>query len=171
VLSLAMTLALAWVSFSRDQSKEHDVIRATEALSDRVRQRTADLAHATDELHAELARRRRLERELMLAHRLESVGKLAAGIAHEINSPIQYVGHTHAFLGDAANAIARYLRAAKEAADTGRLDAPDLARWDSVDTDFVLTETPGVLERIHDGVAQIASIVESIRALSHPGTE
>src|ERR1051326_991130 len=52
-------------------------------------------------LELEMAERQRVETELRLAHKLEAVGQLAAGIAHAINTPIQYVSDSVSFLGEA----------------------------------------------------------------------
>jgi len=49
--------------------------------------------------------RARVETELRLSQKLEAIGQLAAGIAHEINTPMQYVGDSAHFLMDAIAGI------------------------------------------------------------------
>ena len=66
-----------------------------------VAQRTSDLETLNQELHREMAERERMETQLRLSQKLESVGQLAAGVAHEINTPTQYVGDNTCFLQEA----------------------------------------------------------------------
>src|SRR5207302_455681 len=63
--------------------------------------RTSQLAAANDRLAKELAWRDRIETDFRVSQRLEAVGQLAAGIAHEINNPLQYVGDHLEFVHDA----------------------------------------------------------------------
>src|SRR6202007_2108098 len=60
-----------------------------------------------EQLFNEMQERERMAVELRLAQKLESVGRLAAGIAHEINTPIQYVGDSVAFLQSAESDLGR----------------------------------------------------------------
>ena len=56
------------------------------------------LAESNARLEEEISSRQRVEAELRLAHRLEAVGQLAAGVAHEINTPVQYISDSVHFL-------------------------------------------------------------------------
>lgn len=106
------------------------------------------------------------QQEALQASRLASVGQLAAGIAHEINTPIQYVGDNLRFVRDSVADMAQVLDLAR-----GLLSAaPDFTRaWDSADIDYLKDELPSALQQSLDGVAQVARIVLSMKEFSHPG--
>src|SRR6202007_1900342 len=107
-----------------------------------------------EQLFNEMQERERMAMELRVAQKLESVGRLAAGIAHEINTPIQYVGDGVAFL-QAAHADQECLLAAyREAfASLGAgepaasvLEAVKAAEQDA-DLEFLSVEIPKAYER------------------------
>ncbi|MEO7730696.1 MAG: PAS domain-containing sensor histidine kinase, partial [Kofleriaceae bacterium] len=75
--------------------------------------RALDAAH--HQLQRELIDRERMKDELRMAHKLEAIGQLAAGIAHEINTPIQYVSDSVAFLGEAFAELQGYVQAYRKA--------------------------------------------------------
>jgi signal transduction histidine kinase len=138
-----------------------------------------DLARAYEAEQAAAAERERMELELRLAQKLEAVGQLAAGIAHEINTPIQFVGDTGRFLDDAFDdllpaALDAYaeLRAAARAGavTTELLDRVEAAEADA-DVDYLRERVPSALARISDGVGRVATIVGAMRTFAHPSTD
>jgi PAS domain S-box-containing protein len=118
--------------------------------------------------------RDRMELELRLSQKLESVGQLAAGIAHEINTPIQFVGDSIHFLRDAfedlmaLEATQARLRIAAE----GMVDAALLAEVGEAvaiaDLDYLRERIPGAAERGLTGLERMASIVAAMRAFAAP---
>jgi signal transduction histidine kinase len=133
------------------------------------------LRGTTEELRRQQAERERMETELRLAQKLESVGQLAAGIAHEINTPIQYVGDSITFLRDTLDVQGRLLRQYREAlaGDDGtgleekRLALEEAERQE--DLAFLEAETPAAIERTLHGVQQVSRIVQAMKQFSHPG--
>jgi PAS domain S-box-containing protein len=126
-------------------------------------------------LLAEMHERERIAIELRLAQKLESVGRLAAGIAHEINTPIQYVGDSVYFL-QSAQADLKKLRAEyRHAIDRLALHEPPetvlpaLEHLESsLDLDFLLTEIPKAFDRTLEGVERVAAIVRAMKESTHP---
>tara|TARA_R110002072_G_scaffold273219_2_gene433706 strand:+ start:20398 stop:21624 length:1227 start_codon:yes stop_codon:yes gene_type:complete len=119
--------------------------------------------------------RQRLQLQLASAHKLESVGRLAAGVAHEINTPTQYVGDNLEFLRESVdalrNVLAAYRSAARMDVDSDRCAAVNAADAlaKKLDLDYLDTELPLALEQAVDGITQIGSIVSAMKGFCHPG--
>jgi PAS domain S-box-containing protein len=130
-----------------------------------------------DKLVEEMQERNRVVIELQLAQKLESVGRLAAGIAHEINTPIQYVGDGVHFLRSAFEDFNQLLDGWRSAADALaehpahsalRVEVAELSA--KYDLDFLRAEIPKAFERTSDGVERVANIVKAMREFAHPHT-
>ncbi|HTU65077.1 MAG TPA: ATP-binding protein [Steroidobacteraceae bacterium] len=122
---------------------------------------------------------RRLESELAQAQKLESVGRLAAGVAHEINTPVQFVSDSVSFVREAMDDLSeivdkyRELRNATQNADgsgTVIMAAAKAAEEaeDDADLDYILENAPVALDRARDGLGRVAAIVRSMKEFAHP---
>jgi PAS domain S-box-containing protein len=128
-------------------------------------------------LASEVTARKLLESQLAQAQKLESIGQLAAGIAHEINTPTQYVGDNLRFLEGGFEDLLRLI-------DTYRKLVEDLGRGirldghvreiqdvtDEIDLDYLMEELPKSIGESLEGVGRVAKIVLSMKEFSHPGT-
>jgi PAS domain S-box-containing protein len=124
----------------------------------------------------DITERRNLERRLNIAQKLESVGELASGIAHEINTPIQYVGDSIRFVKEAFSEIAAIVTAQTELEDRCREASFELELVERVDDlkeeadlDFVLEEVPKACARALEGSERVAVIVRAMKNFAHPG--
>jgi signal transduction histidine kinase len=119
--------------------------------------------------------KQRIEQELAQAQKLKAIGQLAAGIAHEINTPTQYLGDNARFLQDAFRNIAalletydRLLQAARQKGVTDRLLAEVEAAVRRADLEYLTTEIPEAIEQSLEGIRHVAEIVGAMKEFSHP---
>jgi PAS domain S-box-containing protein len=115
------------------------------------------------------------EMELRHAQKLEAVGRLASGIAHEINTPIQFVGDNTRFLQDSFAGLQTLINKYQElrrAAASGTV-SPDLLAAvgrteEQSDCAYLLEEIPKALTQTLDGVTRVATIVRAMKDFAHP---
>jgi len=112
---------------------------------------------------------------LAQAERLAAVGALASGVAHEIATPVQFVGDSVQFLRDALTDLASALaplRALREAVTAGREAGPLAARAaeaeEAADLDYLLEHAPRALDACRDGLDRVGAIVRSLKEFAHP---
>lgn len=137
--------------------------RTNEYISEQVKQKSAELE--------------RQSMELVQAQKLESIGQLAAGIAHEINTPAQYIGDNVYFLKDTYKDLLALLnRYQKMARDLSALKKDSVVEevealeenCRQVDLDFLLTETPAAIDQALEGIDRVTKIVQAMKDFSHP---
>jgi PAS domain S-box-containing protein len=111
-----------------------------------------------------------LEQQLAQASRLESIGQLAAGIAHEINTPVQYVSDNTRFLTESFDEVLTALRTMEPLADKEDSTAGQVRTvLSTIDLDFLGEEIPSALAQSLEGLDRVAQIVRAMKDFSHPG--
>lgn len=122
----------------------------------------------------DMTEQQNLHLQLLRAQKLESIGQLAAGIAHEINTPIQYVCDNTRFFQGAFQQLATLLDATSDVITAARDDqfTPDLVdRLRSVaeqaEWDYFRAEIPAAITQSLDGINKVAVIVRAMKEFSH----
>jgi signal transduction histidine kinase len=154
----------------------------TRVIEQSVTQRTAELVQSNKALEAEIQERKRaeqdrvaLERELAQIQKMESLGTLAGGIAHEINTPVQYVGENLRFLRESiaglSQVLSKYRALAQSAQSEGVLTdevAEVATSVETADLEFLRQEMPASIDQSLEGIDRISEIVRAIGEFSHP---
>ncbi len=120
--------------------------------------------------------RKLMEVQLHSAQKLESIGRLAAGVAHEINTPTQYIGDNTQFVRDSFMELVPVLSAPRQLLDALRENrvTPELLQsteeaLKKADVDYLIEEIPKAIEQSLQGVERVAKIVRAMKEFSHPG--
>jgi PAS domain S-box-containing protein len=124
----------------------------------------------------EVTHLRQMETQLLQSQKLEAIGQLAAGIAHEINTPAQFVGDNTQFLRHAFADLLPLLDIHAEllaAARAGHVPAELMERAEAmiedVDLDFLRRELPLSITHMEEGITRIGNVVKSMKEFAHPG--
>lgn len=153
----------------------HDMYR--EDLEWLVEKRTQELSDKNEELVETVKQRKLAEAQLLQAQKLESVGQLAAGIAHEINTPTQFVSSNVDFLDESFQEVVELLNKCwdtiglmknGEATEKALQEVEELA--EDLDWEYLKEEIPVAIKQSREGVQRIATIVTAMKEFSHPGS-
>ncbi|MFI3158561.1 MAG: PAS domain S-box protein [Methylococcaceae bacterium] len=107
-----------------------------------------------------------LQAQLGQAQKLEAIGQLASGVAHEINTPIQYIGDNLSALSNNFTDIIEYQQALNDLADETLKPQLDTL-IDKYDLEFILEDSPKAIQQALEGVERVAEIVKAMKTFSH----
>ncbi len=149
---------------------------AAAAIEKMMQKLSAELRAANARLQGEMNHRARIEVELRHAQKLEAVGRLAAGVAHELNTPLQFVSDSCSFVDEATRDVFELIREAGEILGRVRdgslapADGPTAfaAAADALSLDYLVERMPLATTRALEGLERIAAIVRSMKAFSDP---
>jgi PAS domain S-box-containing protein len=121
----------------------------------------------------DITHRNSLEAQLRHSQKLESIGQLSAGIAHEINTPTQYVSDNINFLNAAFDSCLNIIRLTQTITDKDisqitqqELDHIKVIFQDN-DMDFVLTEIPLAISQSSEGLQRVKKIIGAMKSFTH----
>lgn len=144
-------------------------------LNTQLRKRTKELSETFQRLEREIEEREQADIELRHAQKLQAVGQLAAGIAHEINTPTQFVGDNIRFLEDGfkdlQKLMTKYRQASEALAATPGCDAfhQQLREAESeADLSYLEENIPSAFSQARAGLSQISTIVRAMKEFAHP---
>jgi PAS domain S-box-containing protein len=107
----------------------------------------------------DITERKAAEERMASSERHESIGRLASGVAHEINTPIQYLSDSVTFIGEGVQELLTYV----DSLHAKQTPAPE----PNDEVEYLREELPPALKRVSEGLARIAEIVRSLKDFSH----
>jgi signal transduction histidine kinase/HAMP domain-containing protein len=126
-------------------------------------------------LMLDITQQRKLESDLQQAQKLESVGRLASGVAHEINTPVQFITDNVHFLRDSTLDLARLIEALRVSNRAVLDGTPSLAAAtaavaseEQVELAYLLDDMPKAFKGCIEGLKRVATIVRSMKEFAHP---
>lgn len=129
-------------------------------------------------LATDITHQKNLQSQLDQAQRLESVGQLAAGVAHEINTPMQYIGDNVRYVSKTLDRLTDVLDCLPALVDEGVSDEQLIEIRDSITTSVKAKKVKSSLKQIPEalmdsieGVEAVSKIVAAMKEFSHPGNE
>ncbi len=166
------------------EQRTSDGISSMELLSQNlnlervVQQKTESLQRQGEELKKAMQDLQLTQTRLLQAQKLESVGQLAAGIAHEINTPIQFISSNINFLEDSFADVKRLINVLQKTVlriaqgstltETG-FEAERLL--EEVDWNYLDSEIPTAILQSKEGIRRVTTIVQAMKEFSHPGSK
>ena len=168
---------------SRRKQTEESLRQTHRWLEEEVQQRTARLHQANKSLKAEIQERIEAEKtlkqtqtKLIQSEKLAGIGQLASGIAHEINTPIQYIGTHIRFLEGGGSALIEFVDEVKNTLplleEAGLADTAKALheKLEDIDFQYLKESLPESLQHASEGVEQITSIVRGMNLFARTGS-
>ena len=120
------------------------------------------------------ARIEEVQRQLLQADRMASIGQLAAGVAHEINNPIGYIQSNLGTLREYVSSMFRLIAEQDAALHRLRAEQPEQARQlddirEQIDFEFLATDLPTLLAESQEGISRVRKIIQDLREFSRAG--
>lgn len=142
------------------------VIQVVESYQDVTEKKQAEMEH------------QQLESDLHRAQKLESIGTLAAGIAHEINTPIQFVGDNIRFASEGIDDLTTIIKNLQNTLKSKTVENDALIetqkQCDAIiedgDFDYLAEELPQALKQTGEGIEHVSKIVLAMKEFSHIGS-
>ncbi|WP_095051324.1 ATP-binding protein [Pseudomonas sp. Irchel s3b2] len=134
-----------------------------------VDQRTAQFKQASEALQREIDERKQLESQLVQSEKLASLGKLAAGVAHEINNPIGFIssnlGALDGYFKQLQNMLDAYREAESAISSSEVIERLGQLR-ERVELDFLREDIPLLIKESKDGINRVGQIVKDLKDFS-----
>ena len=181
VVLLSIALADRINQLKRDSAKAREQLRISqlnekitreqnEVLEERVSQRTEELEERNDRLQSALEELRLAQDQLVQSEKLASIGQLTAGIAHELNNPINFVSSSAQSLRRDFDDVAEIIQSL-QSWDGENKDLQEKvnalhARMAQLDLEFTMKEIDELLAGIDDGANRTSEIVKGLRIFS-----
>ena len=144
-------------------------------LNDQLNRQKNELEKKTNELEAAYEKLKQTHTQMLQQEKMASIGQLAAGIAHEINTPVQFVGDNLIFLrqsfDEILDGIKQYhemkISAEQNSEELHKLRNQIISLFKDLDFEYLKNEVPLAFEQTTEGVRHVAEIVKAMRNFAH----
>lgn len=126
----------------------------------------------------DVTEQRALEGRLLQSQKLGAIGQLAAGVAHEINTPMQFIGDNLHFARTAIADLFTLVDLLRSTLQSARDEPPSEAQFreleqaeQDLDFDYTRDALPTTIERALTGVERVTTIVRAMKAFAHPDSD
>lgn len=186
IFMLVLSTIIAGLVASRIASPLHRVAIRMGQIADGSEDLTINLDVRSNDEVGELSSHfnRFLERlreehsDKLRAQKMEAVGQLAAGVAHEINTPAQFIGDNIRFLGEAFTDLQQLINAYEQLLEQSRSREELQAAINEIeavakriDVEFLVREIPASIDQSAEGISRVSTIIKAMKEFSHPGAD
>ncbi len=141
-----------------------------------IRDSSGKIIHVVG-IQRDVSKEVRLEKQLNQAQKMEAIGSVAGGIAHEINNPAQFVKDNTLFVKESCRTLLDLVGHYRQSLDTLTMDTVNAGEQlrllkeveQKADIGFLLAELPQAIDDALDGIDRISNIVRAMKEFSHPG--
>ncbi len=142
----------------------HELKESQTVLEQRVAERTAELQLAKEGVEAALQELQLAQLHLVQAEKMSSLGQMVAGIAHEINNPVNFIHGNLVYVQNYTDDLLRYIQIYHQYYP---VPVPEVATVaDEIDLEFIQMDLPKILDSMQVGTDRICQIVLSLRNFS-----